>query len=550
MEEKINVFVRNKDNKRYSFIAFKTNDILSLKRSLSKSFGGVPEDYSTCLNKEYLHNNVKLGEIKMSQLNPILFFTYNDYESLDSEIKPEKMPFLPVSASIKADEELKKLIQKQAELLRKKTEEKKKKEIEEKEEEERRKKKLEEEKKQKEQELIRIEEDRIKREEERKQIEEIRKKQEEERKIQEKERRIKLEMMKRQMEEDFRRRIEEESRQKQINEIMAIRLEEQKKTEEEMKMRKEQEEKQNSISEFLSHGQQKNETDLMKLATEMHKISFRTRQQPLPPVNVTAKAKETPKTINPFLMLDQFQVNSKQEQQKEKGILVPSFFSPPSTFFQFPIAAATKELSSTQQKQTSLTTKHTKTRHKSSHKKRRYSSSSDEDDEDDKTHSTAVKPTQFVTRRKEKAKEEQNKAVVEEVLPPVAVEEPLDIDNKIEFIVNAGYPYEYAKSILEVTNYDVQQALESLTTGRLPNDEQEEDADQNVKEKKIEDEFVYDQEDDIPSKSNPLSKMTPEERKVIKRLMGLGFNQETVLQVYEACDKIEDVAMNCLISLK
>ena len=55
--------------------------------------------------------------------------------------------------------------------------------------------------------------------------------------------------------------------------------------------------------------------------------------------------------------------------------------------------------------------------------------------------------------------------------PPVKLEKPPDdFEDRIMFIVNVGYPYEYAKNALSISNYDTEIAIKILKTGKMPDD--------------------------------------------------------------------------------
>lgn len=131
---------------------------------------------------------------------------------------------------------------------------------------------------------------------------------------------------------------------------------------------------------------------------------------------------------------------------------------------------------------------------------------------------------------------------------------PSDFEDRIDFLRCIGYPYEACAHALKLCNYDTAAASEVLFRGTLPNEakKKKKDGDGN---------YVDDSEDEMDGEKHKMktrtpeaikkaiANFTPEDKRSIKNLMYLGFDESTVIQVYIACDQNQEKASECLFSM-
>lgn len=125
-----------------------------------------------------------------------------------------------------------------------------------------------------------------------------------------------------------------------------------------------------------------------------------------------------------------------------------------------------------------------------------------------------------------------------------------NLSSLIENLSDLGFNQKLCENALRLSNNDVNAAATLLLSGdpsifepQKHNYHQMQQNSQNQRQRQL----IEDERDQLIAKYN---KLTLEQQTSVERLQKLGFNMETVMQVYFACGKDEQTAKNCLISMK
>jgi UV excision repair protein RAD23 len=145
--------------------------------------------------------------------------------------------------------------------------------------------------------------------------------------------------------------------------------------------------------------------------------------------------------------------------------------------------------------------------------------------------------------------------------PSLAFLQAADPPNMEELVANLlelGPAREACEEALRLTDYDPDRAAEMIVSGRIDSLKPDlvqmfvqhlfSHMDEDFEEDLNEPPEVAPPVDQDADEDSLLVEFTPEEREKIVELEGLGFDRSTVVQVFKACEKDENMAANCLLS--
>ena len=123
--------------------------------------------------------------------------------------------------------------------------------------------------------------------------------------------------------------------------------------------------------------------------------------------------------------------------------------------------------------------------------------------------------------------------------------DPPIFQQSVKFLVEMGFEKEQCEKALRASFYNLDRAAEYLIEGNIP----DEICNDVAELQKQRDELIHECDRENHKIQHIYESLSEEEKRSIKKLESMGFSQNTVIQVYFACNKDEITASSCLASI-
>jgi Holliday junction resolvasome RuvABC DNA-binding subunit len=132
----------------------------------------------------------------------------------------------------------------------------------------------------------------------------------------------------------------------------------------------------------------------------------------------------------------------------------------------------------------------------------------------------------------------------------LAVLDDDELEEKVFQLMQLGFPRADSENALKACGFRIEMAIEHLSPAgrRMADQYRTSDPQDELTGEESDDEELDDRNNDQHAQ-DPLENFGKEEQERIERLQQLGFDLQTVIQVYVVCDKDENVAANCLLPI-